>query len=103
MARGRGTRRSGSLKGGRSKIARRRGRAVALNHRLGGIGAFRSGTTTPYGPGTPSIKRKDVYRALRRQGASKSKAARIANATANGTIDRRRKGGGRKGPRIKRR
>lgn len=34
-----------------------------------------------------SIKREDVYEALRREGASKEKAARIANATANHTID----------------
>lgn len=71
---------------------------MALSSKIGRVGQF--ATRAPYGPGTPSIKRKDVYRALRRQGASKSKAARIANATANGTIDRKRK---RKGPRIGRR
>ena len=38
-----------------------------------------------------SIKRPDVYRALRRQGMDKSKAAAIANAVANGTIDRKAK------------
>jgi len=39
----------------------------------------------------PSIKRDDVYEALRRRGYSKERAARIANAVANGTIDRVRK------------
>ncbi len=47
-----------------------------------------------------SIKRKDVYEALRREGVSKEKAARIANATAAGTIDhhkgRKHKAGKRK-------
>lgn len=38
-----------------------------------------------------SIKRPDVYRALRRQGYDKSKAAAIANATAAGTVDHTRK------------
>lgn len=52
----------------------------------------RSGTKTPYGPGTPSIKRRDVYKALRRKGYSKSKAARIANATARGTNRGNRRG-----------
>lgn len=33
----------------------------------------------------PSIKRDDVYEALRRKGYSKTKAARISNAVANGT------------------
>lgn len=37
-----------------------------------------------------SIKRRDVYDALRREGASEEKAARIANATANHTIDHRK-------------
>ncbi|URC18187.1 hypothetical protein SEA_ZENTENO07_86 [Mycobacterium phage Zenteno07] len=71
----RGTRASGALKGGH----RTSGRRMAFG---------RSGTRTPYGPGTPSIKRKDVYRALRREGATKEKAARIANAVANGTNGR---------------
>jgi hypothetical protein len=31
----------------------------------------------------PSVKDKDQYEALRRQGASKEKSARIANASAN--------------------
>jgi len=35
-------------------------------------------------------KRKDIYLALRREGASKQKAARIANAAAAGTLDHRR-------------
>jgi hypothetical protein len=30
----------------------------------------------------PSVKKKDTYEALKRKGASKSKAARIANAQA---------------------
>ena len=34
-----------------------------------------------------SIKNGDVYEALRKDGASKEKAARIANAQANGSID----------------
>ncbi|QWY84418.1 hypothetical protein SEA_KNOCKER_76 [Mycobacterium phage Knocker] len=89
----RGTRARGSLKGGRSKVARRGHGGPRLSRSLGGFAA-RAG----YGPGTPSVKRKDVYRALRREGASKEKAARIANATANGTINR--KGGGRKGPLV---
>lgn len=63
-----------------------------------GKGGGHSGTTTPYGPGTPSIKRRDVYDALRRKGMSKTKAARIANATANGTNGR---GTGRRGPHLK--
>lgn len=47
-----------------------------------------------------SIKREDVYDALRREGASKEKAARIANATAAGTIDHH-KGARRKGKTTK--
>lgn len=86
MARGsrRGTRRG--LTRSAPKIARTRGhgRQIALSR--GVVGKFaRSGTTTPYGKGTPSIKRRDVYDALRRKGYSKQKAAKIANATANGT------------------
>lgn len=38
-----------------------------------------------------SIKRPAVYRALRRRGLSKTSAARISNAQAAGTIDRRGK------------
>ncbi len=34
-------------------------------------------------PGTPSIKNERVYRALRRRGMSKQRAARISNAQAN--------------------
>jgi sugar/nucleoside kinase (ribokinase family) len=40
-----------------------------------------------------SIRRPATYRALRKKGLSKSAAARIANAQAAGTINRR---GGRK-------
>ncbi|QHB37818.1 hypothetical protein I5G63_gp077 [Mycobacterium phage Imvubu] len=96
----RGGRSSGSLKGGRKSVARRGHGGPRLNRRLGGHATFaRSGTTTPYGPGTPSVKRRDVYDALRRKGYSKEKAARIANATANGTNSGNR---GRKGPRGRR-
>ncbi|MGN6269892.1 MAG: DUF7218 family protein [Sphingomonas sp.] len=35
------------------------------------------------------IKNDDTYEALRKEGASKEKAARIANAQAAGTIDHR--------------
>lgn len=35
----------------------------------------------------PSVKNQAVYEALRADGASKEKAARIANAQAAGTID----------------
>ncbi|MEO0500734.1 MAG: Rho termination factor N-terminal domain-containing protein [Pseudomonadota bacterium] len=35
----------------------------------------------------PSIKDEETYRALREDGASKEKAARIANAQAAGTVD----------------
>lgn len=35
----------------------------------------------------PSIKDDETYQALRAQGASKEKAARIANAQANGSVD----------------
>lgn len=34
-----------------------------------------------------------MYEALRRKGYSKSKAARISNAAANGTLDRGHRGG----------
>lgn len=37
----------------------------------------------------PSVKDDKLYEELRRDGASKAKAARIANATAAGTIDHR--------------
>lgn len=40
----------------------------------------------------PSVKDDMVYEALRRGGASQEKAARIANAGAAGTIDRRGSG-----------
>lgn len=46
----------------------------------------------------PSIKDEEQYRALRREGASKEKAARIANAsaaTSRRSVGRR---GGRSGP-----
>lgn len=36
----------------------------------------------PMGPGTSNIKDPEVYEALRREGASEEKAARIANASA---------------------
>lgn len=35
----------------------------------------------------PGVKDKDTYEALRDDGASKEKAARIANARAAGTLD----------------
>ena len=41
----------------------------------------------------PSIKDEDTYKALRRDGASKQKAARIANAQANSAMNPSRKGG----------
>lgn len=37
----------------------------------------------------PSVKDDKLYEDLRRDGASKSKAARIANARAGGTLDHR--------------
>ncbi len=40
-----------------------------------------------------SIKDEEVYDALRDKGASKEKAARIANAQANGDMDPSEKGG----------
>lgn len=73
---------------------------------FGRRGKGHSGTTTPYGPGTPSIKRRDVYDALRREGKSKRVAAKIANAVANGTNGRGvrgRSGGPRAGKRGSRR
>lgn len=41
----------------------------------------------------PSVKDDDTYEALRDQGASKQKAARIANAQANKSQDPSAKGG----------
>jgi len=41
----------------------------------------------------PSIKNDDTYEALREKGASKSKAAAIANAQADDTASPSRKGG----------
>lgn len=41
----------------------------------------------------PSVKDHDTYEALREQGASKEKAARIANAQANPSMHPSRKGG----------
>jgi hypothetical protein len=41
----------------------------------------------------PSIKDADTYEALRDQGASKEKAARIANAQANDSMSPSEKGG----------
>jgi hypothetical protein len=94
----RGTARRGALKGGRSRIARSRGsgRTVALSAKAGGVASFGRGG----GRHGPSIKKDDTYEALRRKGYSKRKAARIANAQANGTINHR---GGRKrrGPSTK--
>jgi hypothetical protein len=40
-----------------------------------------------------SIKKSDTYEALREDGASKSKAAAIANAQANDNMEPSRKGG----------
>lgn len=37
----------------------------------------------------PGIKRPDVYHALRRQGYNKTSAAKISNAVASGTVDRK--------------
>jgi len=39
----------------------------------------------------PSVKAPATYEALRKQGMSKEKAAKIANAQAAGTITRKRK------------
>jgi hypothetical protein len=44
-----------------------------------------------------SVKDHRVYKALRRDGASKGKAARIANASAAGTLKRGGSGGKGKG------
>jgi len=41
----------------------------------------------------PSVKDEDTYKALRRDGASKEKAARIANAKANDRMKPSKKGG----------
>lgn len=41
----------------------------------------------------PSIRGDDTYEALRKDGASKEKAARIANASADGRRNPARKGG----------
>lgn len=41
----------------------------------------------------PSIKNEETYQALRREGASKEKAARIANAQASDEMEPARKGG----------
>ena len=92
----RGTR--ASLSKGRSKVARRGrgGPNLSRTKGRGGVMTFgHSGTPTPYGPGTPSVKRR-VVDALRRKGMSKTKAARIANAVARGT-----NGHGRRGPHQK--
>lgn len=93
----RGTR--ASLSKGRSKGARRGrgGPNLARTKGRGGIMTFgHSGTTTPYGPGTPSVKRRDVYDALRRKGMSKTKADRIVPGSEGGT-----NGHGRRGPHQK--
>jgi hypothetical protein len=39
----------------------------------------------------PSIKKPDTYEALKRRGMSKTKAAKISNAQAAGTINRPKK------------
>ena len=41
----------------------------------------------------PSVKDEDTYEALREDGASKEKAARIANAQANSDMQPSKKGG----------
>ncbi|TCT42043.1 DUF7218 family protein [Martelella mediterranea] len=41
----------------------------------------------------PSVKDEETYQALRREGASKEKAARIANAQANSTMKPSKRGG----------
>lgn len=76
--------------GGRSKVARRGHGGPRLHKSTGGHAAFSSGPRAGYGPGTPSVKKRNTYDALRRKGYSKEKAARIANAQANGTIDHHR-------------
>src|SRR3546814_11050731 len=43
----------------------------------------------------PSVKDKELYEEIREDGASKEKAARIANAAANSSRDRKRGGEGR--------
>ncbi|KAA9007956.1 DUF7218 family protein [Histidinibacterium aquaticum] len=43
--------------------------------------------------GAPSIKDEDTYQELRKQGESKEKAARIANAQANDSQNPSKKGG----------
>lgn len=48
-----------------------------------------------------SIKKQDTYDALREKGYSEEKAARIANAQANGNIDQRQGRGKRKGGKKK--
>lgn len=47
--------------------------------------ALAAGILDTMGDHGPSIKRDDVYEALRRKGYTKTKAARISNAVANGT------------------
>jgi len=65
----------------------------------GGDGAKNSGNDSGSGPGTredpgPSVKDQEVYEAVRDDGASKEKAARIANAAANSSREKvGRKGG----------
>lgn len=51
----------------------------------------------PMGPGTSSIKDPEVYEALRREGASEEKAARIANASARDGRDEVAERGGEAG------
>src|SRR3954452_13058127 len=59
---------------------------------LGPPSGYRSGMPAKKSPG-PSVKDPETYEALRDEGASKEKAARIANAAANTS----RKSVGRKG------
>ena len=51
----------------------------------------------PMGPGTSNIKDPEVYEALRREGASEEKAARIANASARDGRDEVAERGGEAG------
>ena len=68
------------------KIARRRGSAVSLSAKTGGIATFAKAGRSRHGP---SIKKPDTYEALRRKGMSKRKAAAISNAQYNHTINRK--------------
>ncbi|AHJ88571.1 hypothetical protein Jolie1_071 [Mycobacterium phage Julie1] len=78
--RSRGTR--ASLRRGRATVARRGHGGPHLSRRGGG--------NLTFGRHGPSVKKDNTYEALRRKGYSKEKAARIANAQHNGTINHRR-------------